>query len=374
MKTIYAIATLSGTIIGAGLFALPYITLQVGIWVVLAYFLILGSLVVLIHSFFAELSLKTPDFKRTPGFAKIYLGKWGKTASYISIILGIFGALLAYLILGGEFLSQLIGLISPGFPGNILFYTLFYFIVGAVLIFYGIKAIEKVQFWGLIIFLVILFVIFLKGLPFISIGNLFINRGLPSDGQWSNLFLPYGVILFSLWGAALIPEVEEMLGKEKRKLLKIIPIAILIPAIVYLFFVFFVLGVTGTETTKDALPGLGAVLGDGVVALALLFGLVTTFTSFVALGLTLKKVFWYDFKLPKKIAWTITCFLPLILYLAGFKNFVTVIGVIGGIMLAVDGILILLMYRKIRPERTPIVCSLILVLLGGIIYSIIFFS
>ena len=71
MKIIYAIATLSGTIIGAGLFALPYITLKVGFWMILAYFLLLGGVVILIHLFFGELALKTPDFKRLPGFAKI---------------------------------------------------------------------------------------------------------------------------------------------------------------------------------------------------------------------------------------------------------------------------------------------------------------
>ncbi|PIR07544.1 hypothetical protein COV54_00500, partial [Candidatus Jorgensenbacteria bacterium CG11_big_fil_rev_8_21_14_0_20_38_23] len=69
MKLIYAIATLSGTIIGVGLFALPYITLKVGFWVMLCYFLVLGALVILIHSFFGELALKTPDYKRLPGFA-----------------------------------------------------------------------------------------------------------------------------------------------------------------------------------------------------------------------------------------------------------------------------------------------------------------
>jgi len=365
---------LSGTIIGAGLFALPYITLQVGFWVILAYFLVLGSLVTMIHLFFGELALKTPDFKRTPGFARIYLGSWGKIVSYASIILGIFGALLAYLILGGEFLSKLAGIALPNLGENTLIFTIFYFIIGAALIFHGIKAIEKVQFWGLILFLIILLAIFLIGLPFINIDNLFINRGLPNNGQLANLFLPYGVILFSLWGAALIPEVEEMLGKDKNKLLKIIPIAILIPAAIYLSFIFFVLGITGTGTTEDALPGLKAVLGDGVVFLAISFGLVTTFTSFVALGLTLKKVFWYDFKIPKKTSWAITCFLPLILYLAGFQDFIVVIGVIGGIMLAIDGILIMLMYKKIRPDRVFIVYPLILVLLGGIIYSIIFFS
>ena len=369
MRIIYAIAIISGTIIGAGIFALPYVTLQVGFWVILAYFLILGSLVVLIHLFFGELSLKTPDFKRLPGFAKIYLGKQGQIIAYISTIFGIFGALLAYLILGGGFLTELAKLYLPALGGNILFYTLFYFFIGAFLIFYGIKAIEKVEFWGLILFLVILFAVFFKGASFINIDNLFIGRG-----QWSNLFLPYGVILFSLWGAALIPEAEEMLGERKKMFSKIIPVTILIPALVYLFFIYITLGITGVQTTEDALSGLTNVLGDRIVALALLFGLLTTFTSFVALGLTLKKVFCYDLRLSKKLAWLITCFIPLFLYLIGIQSFIAVIGVVGGIMLAVDGILILLMYKKIRPERVFLIYPLILVLLGGIIYSIIYYS
>jgi len=64
----------------------------------------------------------------------------------------------------------------------------------------------------------------------------------------------------------------------------------------------------------------------------------------------------------------------LLLYLAGVKSFIAVIGVVGGIMLAVDGILILLMYKKLRPERKIFVYPLILLLLGGIIYSIVYFS
>jgi len=365
MKILYAIAVLSGTIIGVGLFALPYVTLKVGFWVILGYFLGLATLVILVHLFFGELALKTPDFKRLPGFAKIYLGKRGQIVAYISTILGLFGALLAYLIVGGEFFSELL---SPFFGGSSLFYTLFYFVIAAALIFYGIKAIEKVEFWGLVLFFIILFAIFFRGESFIATRNLF------PLSDWSALFLPYGVILFTLWGAALIPEVEEMLTGQKKMLLKIIPIAILIPAVIYLFFIYLVLGITGPQTTETALPGLRAVLGDGIVSLALLFGLVTTFTSFITLGLTLKKVFWYDLKFSKNLAWAITCFLPLFFFLLGFKSFIVVIGVVGGMLLAVDGILILLMYKKVNPEKKFIVYPLISVFLIGLTYSIIYFS
>jgi len=373
MKLIYAIATLSGTIIGVGIFALPYVTLKVGFWAILGYFLVLGTLVILIHLFFGELSLKTPDFKRLPGFAKIYLGNWGQIVAYISIILGIFGALLAYLIVGGEFFTELL---SPILGGNSLIYTLFYFIVGAALIFSGIKAIAKVEFWGLVLFFIILFAIFFRGESFITIENLF-----PSP-DFSYAFLPYGVILFSLWGATLIPEVEEMLAptpnfgvgvKQKKKALRwIIPIAIFIPIIVYLFFIYLILGITGPQTTESALTGLRDVLGDGIVSLALCFGLLTTFTSFIALGLTLKKVFWYDLKIGKNIAFAITCFIPLVLFLIGIKQFIPIISFVGATMLGIDGILILLMYRKIKPKQI-LVYPLFLILFGGIIYEIIYF-
>jgi len=365
MKIIYAIATLSGTIIGAGLFALPYITLKLGFWVILGYFLVLGGFIILMHLFFGELALKTPDFKRLPGFAKIYLGRRGQVIAYISTILSIFGALLAYLILGGEFLAELL---RPVFGGGDLLYTVFYFIIAAAVIFHGIKAVAKVEFWGFILFFVILFAIFFRGEPFITTGNLF------NAPDWSLLFLPYGVILFSLWGATLIPEIEEMLGEKKKAISKVIPVAILIPALIYLFFIYLILGITGPQTTESALVGLRDVLGDGIVSLALIFGLLTTFTSFITLGLTLKKVFWYDLKLKRILSWAITCFLPLFLYLVGVKSFIAVIGVVGGIMLAVDGILILLMYKKLRPERKIFVYPLILLLLGGIIYSIVYYS
>jgi len=372
---IYPIATLSGTIIGVGLFALPYITLKVGFWVMCGYFLVLGALVILVHQFFGELALKTPDYKRLPGFAKIYLGNWGERIAYISAILGIFGAILAYLIVGGEFLTELL---SPIFGGGNLFWTIIYFLAGAILIFFGIKAIAKVEFWGLILFFLVLILIFLRGRYLINIENLFLGQWSIVNSQWSSIFLPYGVILFSLWGAALIPEVEEMLGEKKELIKRIIPIAILIPIFVYLFFIYLILGITGPQTTESALVGLKNFLGNRIVSLGFLFGLLTTFTSFIALGLTLKKVFWYDLKIGKNLAFAITCFIPLVLFLIGVKQFIPVISFVGATMLGIDGILILLMYhKKIKNQKSKIknllVYPLILIFLGGIIYEIIYF-
>jgi hypothetical protein len=98
------------------------------------------------------------------------------------------------------------------------------------------------------------------------------------------------------------------------------------------------------------------------------------FTCFIALGLNLKNIFHYDLKIRKNLAWLIACFVPLTLFLIGLRNFIPIVSFIGAIMLGIDGILILLMYRKIKTGflRT-LTYPLILVLLIGIIYEIIYF-
>jgi len=363
-KFIYAVGTLSGTIIGVGLFALPYIAVHSGIWLVIGYFLGLGVLAVVMHLLFCEVSLKTPDFLRAPGFARYHLGNWAGRVSFTSFIIGMFGVLLVYLIIGGKFLSNLL---SPFLNGSDFTYTLIYFIVGSLIIFFGIGLVSLIELLGLVLFFAILIVIFIKGLPQFELLN------IHSPIQRENIFLPYGPILFSLWGIALIPEIEEMLKGRKYLLKKVIPIAILIPIIAYLSFIFLVTGISGLETSTESIEGLKGFLDNKIIMLASAFGLLTTFTSFIILGLTLKKVFWYDLKLDKNLAWFIACFVPLALFLVGF-NFINVISFVGAVMLGIDGTLILLMYQKIKGRKVSLITlPLATIFILGIVYEIIYF-
>ncbi len=369
-EIILPVAVISSTIVGVGLFSLPYIASKVGFVIILGYFLVLGVIVTVIHLIFGELSLATPDFKRLPGFAKVHLGEWAKKITMFSTVFGISGAILAYLIVGGEFLNSLL---FPIFGGSNFFYNYLYFFLGAVLIFFGIKAVAKIGFWSLILFFLILFAIFVRGHYLINTSNFI---AFPSN--LSDLFLPYGPILFSLSGAALIPEAEEMLKKNKELLKKVIIISTIIPIIISLFFIYLIWGITGPLTTQSALTGLKSYLGDGIVNMALFLGFLTTFTSFIALGLTLKKILWYDFGFPKNLAWFLTCFVPLGLFILGFQSFIRVIGLVGAIALGIEGILILLMYRKLLLKREEIkksllVFPLIMIFVFGIIYELIYF-
>ena len=366
------IATLAGMIIGVGFFALPYITLKVGLPVILIYFLILGIIVTTIHLIFGKLAVKTPDFKRFPGFVKFYLGKQAEKLALISSIIGGLGGLLAYLIVGSTFMKSLL---SPflNVGGNI--YIFIYFFLGSLFVFSGIKSISKLNFWFLSFFLLVLIVMFNRFSSIIQIDNLFLG----STHTMKDLFLPYGAILYSLWGVSLIPDIEEMLRGKKQLIGKTIFFATIIPIIIYLCFIYLILGLTGVNTTEMALAGLENHIGSQIVNLLLILGILTTFTSYVASGLVLKKVLMYDLKIKHGLAWTVACFVPLISLMAGMNNFIGIISLLGGVGLSLNGALILLMYGKsINIEEGTNkkyfwFSPLILIFVLGIIYELIYF-
>jgi amino acid permease len=367
---ILPITTLAGMIIGVGFFSLPYITLQVGLPAILISFLVLGIIVINIHLIFGELSLNTPDFKRIPGFVEYYLGREGKLISLFSSIFWGIGGILAYLIVGGSFLENLL---SNSLNWNNHTFTLIYFFIGALFIYFGINAVSKLSFWALGFLFLVFIIMFYKSNSLIDTSNLFLG----SINNLEDLFLPYGAILYSLWGATLIPNIEEMLHEKKQLLRRVIIIASILPIIVYLCFIYLVLGLTGVNTSSTALIGLESQIGPEIANLALILGLLTTFTSFVSSGLVLKNILSYDLKINKNLSWFLTCFIPLIFFLFGFKNFISIINLLGGLGLGINGILILLMYKKLkekRKEKTPlIVYPFIIVFIFGILYELVNF-
>ncbi|MEI7424841.1 MAG: aromatic amino acid transport family protein [Candidatus Staskawiczbacteria bacterium] len=363
---IYPIVVFSGGMIGVGFLSLPYIAMKAGIWIVFLYFLVVTFLVIAINSIFCQISLKTPDYKRFPGFVGYYLGKWAKVISFFSIILGTVGVLLVYLLVAGEFLTALF---APFFGGNIITHIIIYFFIVSIIIYFDIKVVSKVQFGVIAALLLFIFLIFIEGFSQIKVSNIFsINwkMGL------ANFFLPYGSLLFALWGVGLIPEVEEMLGKQKKRLKSVIIISTIAVSIFYLLFTILILGITGNYTNQTALSGLTGFLPNVLVLVSLFIGVLVTFVAFVSQGIVFKKTLMFDLKIKHWQAFVMTCCPPLILFLIGFKDFIPLISIIGGVSLGINGILILLMYKKIGGKNI-IIYPLSLVFLLGVIYEIIYF-
>ena len=120
-RLLLATATLIGTIVGVGMFGLPYVASRAGVGVVVAYLVILGAVVILIHLLYGEVVLRTRGQHRLVGYAERYLGFTGKALATLVFFFGLYGALLAYMVLGGEFLSFLLGgNVAPFLAGLLL--------------------------------------------------------------------------------------------------------------------------------------------------------------------------------------------------------------------------------------------------------------
>ena len=187
-------------------------------------------------------------------------------------------------------------------------------------------------------------VIFLFAFPHVQSGNFILFDA-------ANIFAPYGVILFAFAGWAAIPEIAELFKsrREKRNLDNLIVWASAICGVLYLLFVLFVLGVSGGSTSKDALTGLVPFLGDKVVILGALLGLIAIASSFLVLGNYLKNSLWHDYKIPYLPAAAIAIFTPAVLFLLGLREFIVVIGVVGAVIGAIEGTVIVLIYQKAKP-------------------------
>jgi len=364
----FGLSILIGTIVGAGIFGIPYVIERSGIIPGFFYLFVLGGAVLLIHLFFSEIILRTKDKCRLPGFAQKYLGRRGKAFVMISVVLGVTGALLAYLILGGEFLNILL---SPFFGLSQAQFTLIFWALSSYFIFRGIKVIAPAEFvTNLVFFLVVIGILFFC-LPKFDLDNVSILNV-------SDIFLPFGVILFSLVGWSAIPEMVDFLKapQERKQIKKIIISSTLIVVVFYVFFALTVIGVAGKNVSQDTLSGLLPFLGPKVIFWGALAALITLADSFLILGLYLKNTFIYDLKVPKGLAALVACAFPLVLFLLGFRSFIATLGFVGTIVGAMEGIIIILIFRKAKNlgDREPeynlkvpslLLCFLIAILIFG---------
>ncbi len=368
MKYLKALAVFAGTVIGVGIFGLPYVALKAGFWVVVLYFLFLTGVTITIHLMYGEVSLGYKVLHRLPGAVEKYMGRRWKNFTFLITSLGLTGALLAYLIVGGTFLTHFF---SPYFGGSALIYTLFFWTLGTFFIFRGIKSISLIELLLLLVFLGILVIFSVKAFPFINVENF-------KSVNLKFLTLPYGVVLFSLWGINMVPEIKEILGENRQALKRTIISGILLAALTYLVFIYVILGTSGPNTSKEAISGFAYMLGDGIIRLGFLFGIITCFTSFLTLGLTLKKVFWYDFHLSSRLSWFVACFAPLLLFFAGAREFIDIVGLTGAVAVGSMGIIVVFLYReflkkKLNRKMNPLFYALPLFFILGIAFEIFYF-
>ena len=335
-----ALAILVGTTIGAGYLGIPYVVSKSGFLPGLAYLIFVALFILIIELYLGEISLRTRGNHQLTGYAERYIGRKGKILMFFAMIFGIYSALIAYLIGEGKSLSYVfLGNESYAFAFSILFW-----LIMAGLTYIGLKALKKYEKIGMILVfstLVLIAVFFSKG---IRIENLsYINP--------ENLFLPFGIILFSFLAFSAMPEVERVLLGQEKFMKKIIIFGVTIPFVMYFIFTILVVGNFGVHVPEIATLALGRFFS--------VLGVLTIFTAFFALTLAIRDMFRFDFRLGRFKGWLLACLIPVILFIIDYTlhlfSFVQILSISGIVSGGLTGILILLMNKnaKKKGNRKP---------------------
>jgi len=355
---------MASLIIGAGMFSLPYVFARSGVVVGTIYLILMVLVAIEIHRSYAEVIEAGGEGHRFAGYAEKYLGKKGGFVGGAAVIGGIIMTLAIYLTLSASF----IGLIFPGVPTFIAALT--FWIFGSVMIAVGIRkfaGLDTMFFLGIV---AITFAIMIFGIMF-GDRNILVLK--PTD--LSGIFLPLAPILFSLSGRSAISSMKEYFIERKygrKNFIKSIALGTIIPAFVYGAFVFGITVLSPQGVTADAVSGLAHLPFFFLCAVGVL-GFCAIITSYVFLGMELRGILEKDIGMKHVIALAVSIILPAVLYFSGFNNFIFLIGFVGGIFLALESIIVIMMRRAATLRRRPYDFILVSVFLAAMVYEVVVF-
>ncbi|MGC9046672.1 MAG: aromatic amino acid transport family protein [Minisyncoccia bacterium] len=330
---------LASTIIGAGIFALPYVYAQIGLITGIIYLTVFTIIYITLHQmYFNVLNAQNSEHQIAFLFKK-YLQYPYSFLSTIIILLKLIFVLTVYLILSITF-SQLIFIKIP--PIYLLF---IFWALSSIFIFVKISTIGFAESIGIFSMIAIVLIIMLFSFQYHN------NIKLIANFNLSNLLTPFGLLLFALSGRPAIHKVLEELKTAKNKnniAKKSIILGTTIPAILYLIFVIGVLKINPL-ITPETLNSLS--LSPIITIFLAILGLIVLWTSYFVVGANIYDMLRLDFKIKKYIAALSVLSLPIIFYFLGFNKFLPTLNFVSGIFLGLEGILIIRLWQKAFPQH-----------------------
>jgi amino acid permease len=346
-----SIGLLSGAIIGAGIFSLPAAFNIGGLGIGLIY-LLMGVLVYsLVYAMYGDVILMTPGEHRFVGFVKYYFGKFFSGLAVVMAIVQSILVLTIYLILSVSFVRLVFPELSE------IAAVLIFWAVGSAVIFLSLKRLIMSEFLITAGIILIVGIIFFLG--FFSGMNGLVNLGqVPKFGSGLALLLPLPIVLFSFGGRAAIVSLVRNFQQKRgflkfddyKLLKKTIIVAVMVPAIVYVFFVLGVLAIS-PAVSDDAISGIKDLVSPIILLLIGALGLFSLWSSYFVNGLNINESLGYDLKFAKLARVFLVVLAPLMLYFWGLRDFLGLIGFIGGVFLSLEGIMIILLFFSAKKRN-----------------------
>jgi amino acid permease len=326
---------LLGTIVGAGIFAVPA---MIGLWGIIPStiaFIILTGMLVAVHLYYGEAILRSKK-KNTHimGVATRWLGPVAGHAAGAIQSLQVFGSCLAYLILGGQFLS----LLTAPLQIPLLYWQVLFWVLGACIVLFGIKMVSRAETiftWALMGVIGIIVILFASRADFSLVLQ------MPTNGGG---FEPYGVFLFALLGIVSMPEAAELVRYDSKRLRSAIIRSTVLAAVLTYAYGVTAWMASGGDLTKDTL-GVIAYLPAVLSWLIPLFGFLAIITSFISSSLDLRNLMQRDVHATPFVSGLIALGVPLALLFLTPRDFLSTVGFVGSLFGAGIAILAIWMGR-----------------------------
>lgn len=330
-----AIRPMLGTTIGVGMFGLPYVFYQVGFGLGFVEFVLIGALNALALCLYAELVLARKKHAHFVEVIGAELGFWGRLWATVSFFATMWGAMVAYIIVSASF----IGLITGADPSVVI--SLLFAALASLVLAGGVAMMLRIQSIVFPVFFALIAVLLLASFSHFELEHF-------TTVHFENAVVPLGVMLFAVSGLSAVPEVRDALGKRDRLLFKVIVAGMGIAMTVFLAFVIAILAFNGGDMSPDGISGIVRTAGRPLAIVAASVGTLVVFSAFVTIGTSILNTFMYDFSMRFSHAWLATVGVPIAIFILGARDFIDVIGSVGGVLGGVSGLLILFAYEKAR--------------------------
>lgn len=359
-KSFTIAAIVAAATVGDGVFALPYIFYSAGWLVSLCSLVLLAAIVAMAHSIYLATLEKVGEKERLLGLAGKYFGSTGFWIGFFAIVIGLLLTLVAYLILG----TQFIHLALPMVRERYLF--LIFWAMISLPVFLDDSRVAELEIAGIICTTVVILLIFITAFPHV------IFSSVPAI-QWQNIFLPFGVVLFSLAGWTSIEPAYEARNRSKTSSSpwKALASGTLFAALLYALFSAGILG-SSSIITPDTASGLVAWPLWKKEVLAIM-GLVAVATVYMPISREIKNALEGDLKWNKFASRATIVIFPPLLILLGLNNFLAVVGIVGGLFLSTQYLLIISVGRralKLSPVQKFFMDLVAILFVIAAIYSI----
>lgn len=334
-KTFLATTTIIGTILGAGIFGIPYVIMLSGFKIGLLHLIIIGSIITLVMLYLGEITLRTKTIHQLPGYAEKYLGKKYKNIMLVICSFGMFSALIAYMVGEGESMSNIL------FSSSIysIHFSIIFWLILSIISYIGIRAVQKGESVGVSIIIILIASIVILFYNKVNISNL-------SYVNYNSALTPFGVVMFAFLAFSIIPEIRIILKDHEKSMKSSILSAYIICFLLYVVFTIIVLGYKGSSTPQIATLALGKPF--------IVLGMLTMFTAYLGLSIAMIDMLRYDFNFKRNKAWlyvTLTTLAIFILFsLLDLAKFTTIIGIGGALSGGLTAIMIIIMARNAREK------------------------